>query len=98
MSTLAQLSDRLQRLSTEVEIAKRKQKEDVAKAVKAISEINPDDVEVLSTLVPHLKDVVNFTEEDLLSNTESSFSIISQTKETLRKYLEERLSFYEEQL
>lgn len=94
----SKIAQRLQRITTEAEIARRKRQEEASKAVAALREISKEDVELLSGIVPNLKYVVAYTEQDIMANANGEIAMINEVKSRLRDYLEERLKFYEDQL
>lgn len=94
----SKIAQRLQRLTTEAEIARRKRQEEATKAVAALKEISMEDVERFSGIVPNLRYVVTYTEQDLMQNAHGEIAMVNEVKKRLREYLEERLKFYEDQL
>lgn len=97
-STVTQLSERLSKIELEYNLALRRREEGVKKAIKALREITPDDVELLQGVVPGLATVVHYTEQDLMDNLQGEVAMVQKVTEDLAGYLEHRLRFYEEQL
>lgn len=97
-SRITQLSSRLQKLTTEYEIAMRSRKEEAAKAVSALSKIAKEDVDLLAPIAPKLRIVVEYTEEDLIQNVNGEVATLSEVMSQLDSYLDARLRFYEDQL
>ncbi len=96
--TVSQMSARLNSIELEYNLAVRKRADGVNKAVKAISEISKEDVEMLKSVVPSLSVIITYTEQDLMENLNGEVDRVHQAAKELRAYLEHRLSFYEEQL
>lgn len=97
-NSISALNRRLQALETESEIARRKCDEEAQRAVKALREISPDDVEMLSGIVPSIRLIVEYKESDLRQNKNGEIDTILSVMTRLREYLEARLAFYEDQL
>lgn len=98
MSSVNELSKRLHSIQTEIEVRDRKRMEEAGKLVKALSAISKKDVEMLSNIVPELGVVVTYTEEQFLENKNGEVQMVQNVMNKLRTYLEQRLSFYEENL
>lgn len=92
------LIQRLNRLRTELEVDKRRRTEEIQKIKSALSEIDKEDVELLDSVVPGLKVIVNYSIEDLRSNSNGELDNIKSVADTLRSFIEQRLSYYEEEV
>lgn len=97
-SSVTQLSERLSKIELEYNLAVRKREDGVKKAIRALSEITPEDVELLQGVVPGLAVVTQYTEKDLMENLQGEVAMVQQVVHELTDYLEHRLRFYEEQL
>ncbi len=96
--TVKEISKELQSISAEVAVLRR-QREDMAnKAVQALSDVSPADVQMLSTVVPLLAEIVTYTVEDIKNNQHDEVVKIKSVMSDLQTYIESRLSYYEEQL
>ena len=92
---IKELSQRLKYIETEIEISQRRRKEEAEKAVKALSKISAEDIEMLDCIVPMLKFVVKYSEDDILKNANGEINNIQRVTDELRNYLEDRLTYYE---
>lgn len=92
------LIQRLNRLRTELEVDKRRRTEEIQKIKSALSEIDKEDIELLDSVVPGLKVIVNYSIEDLRSNSNGELDNIKSVADTLRSFIEQRLSYYEEEV
>lgn len=92
------LIQRLNRLRTELEVDKRRRTEEIQKIKSALSEIDKEDIELLDSVVPGLKVIVNYSIEDLRSNSNEELDNIKSVADTLRSFIEQRLSYYEEEV
>ena len=92
------LIQRLNRLRTELEVDKRRRMEEIQKIKAALSEIDKEDIELLDSVVPGLKVIVNYSIEDLRSNPNGELDNIKSVADTLRSFIEQRLSYYEEEV
>lgn len=92
------LIQKLNRLRTELEVDKRRRMEEIQKIKAALSEIDKEDIELLDSVVPGLKVIVNYSIEDLRSNPNGELDNIKSVADTLRSFIEQRLSYYEEEV
>ncbi len=92
------LIQRLNRLRTELEVDKRRRMEEIQNIKAALSEIDKEDIELLDSVVPGLKVIVNYSIEDLRSNPNGELDNIKSVADTLRSFIEQRLSYYEEEV
>lgn len=89
---------RVRSLQTEVEIANRTRQAEAARARKALDGIQEKDIELLAPIIPELPRVYKFTVQEILNNEHGEVEAITAVVESLRSYLDQRLSYYEEQL
>lgn len=96
--SVSQMSERLSKIELEYNVALRKRTDGVSKAVKALSEITAEDIEMLKSVAPSVAVAANYTEKELMENLNGEVDMVHRAAEELRTYLEHRLQFYEDQL
>lgn len=92
------LFKRYTKLTTEIEIAKRKREEEATKLLNALRKISKDDVELLKKYVPQLEDITRFTSEQLLNNRNGELDAVASVYESLTNILDSWLRSYEDSL
>lgn len=96
-SSVTELSNRLQSIRTEYAINQRKAQESAEQTFKILQSIPPEAVKIVTPIVPQIQQLTKVSVNDLMNNPELAKQI-NDAIATLSKYLDERLSYYEDQL
>lgn len=95
---MGELTARLNKLKMDYNYNTRVRDKGVKAALKALSEIKPEDVEKLIAVAPKLKVVCAYTEQDLYDNLHGEIATVVEVIEQLKKFVTERLDYLESQL
>lgn len=95
---IPKLTSRLQQLQTNVAVLTSMREDAAKKAHKGLSSLAPEDIEALTPIVPMLPIVARYTVDDIMKNANGEVDNINTVVYALSKYLDGRLSHFEEQL
>lgn len=97
-SNITSIQQRVQALRTSYAIKESKRQEDAMAAKRSLDLISEEDISMLSGIVPELSTIVKYSVEDIRENKNGEADMIKSVRAKLMQYVEQRLSYYEEQL
>lgn len=95
---ISDLSNRLVRLETEVNVILRTREEETKKIINSLHKITDDHVSLLSSIAPNIGVIRTFTEQDILENNNREIETIREVFNQIATYLDSRLSHYEKEI
>lgn len=97
-NNLEDLTTRINKCRVDFNYATRKRDEDVKTAIKIIASIPEEDVTLLEPIVPSLRIIKGYTEQQLSENLHDEIGTVRDTVQALKNFIEGRLKYLEEQL